>query len=73
MLTLARLRTEGNVAKVKLNAWANKIVKKTIAQVLRKVGVTETILFILDIVADMTETEADDKIVAELRKALNPK
>ena len=73
MPTLARLRTGGNVAKVKLNAWANKIVKKTIAQVLRKVGVTETILFILDIVADMTETEADDKIVAELRKALNPK
>ena len=70
---MARLRTGGNVAKVKLNAWANKIVKKTIAQVLRKVGVTETILFILDIVADMTETEADDKIVAELRKALNPK
>ena len=61
------------MAKVKLNAWANKIVKKTIAQDLRKVGVTETILFILDIVADMTETEADDKIVAELRKALNPK
>ena len=61
------------MAKVKLNAWANKIVKKTIAQVLRKVGVTGTILFILDIVADMTETEADDKIVAELRKALNPK
>ena len=61
------------MAKVKLNAWANKIVKKTIALVLRKVGVTETFLFILDIVADMTETEADDKIVAELRKALNPK
>ena len=70
---MVRLRTEDDVAKVKLNAWANKIVKKTIAQVLRKVGVTDTLLFILDIVADMTETEADDKIVAELRKALNPK
>ena len=61
------------MAKVKLNAWANKIVKKTIAQVLRKVGVTAPILFILDIVADMTEPEADDKIVTELRKALHPK
>ena len=70
---MVRLRTEDDVAKVKLNAWANKIVKKTIAQVLRKVGVTDTLLFILDIVADMTETEADDKIVAELKKALNPK
>jgi hypothetical protein len=70
---LVRLRTEDNMAKVKLNAWANKIVRKTIAQVLRKVGVTDTLLFILDIVADMTETEADDKIVAELKKALNPK
>jgi len=69
---LEKQKTEDNMAKVKLNAWANKMVKKTIAQVLRRVGVTETILFILDIVADMTETEADDKIVAELRKALNP-
>jgi len=59
------------MAKVKLNAWANKILKKVIAQVMKKVGVTETMLFVLEMVADMTETKADDKIVEQLKKALD--
>jgi len=66
---LERLKT---MAKVKLNLWATKMLKKVVAQVLKKVGVTETLLFVLDMIADMTKTEADDKIVAELKKALNP-
>ena len=59
------------MAKVKLNAWANKILKKVLAQVIKKVGVTETMLFVLEMVADMTETKADDKIVEQLKKALD--
>ena len=59
------------MAKVKLNAWANKILKKVIAQVMKKVGVTETMLFVLEMVADMTETKADDKIVEQLKKAID--
>ena len=59
------------MAKVKLNAWASKMLKKVIAQVMKKVGVTETMLFVLEMVADMTETKADDKIVEQLKKALD--
>jgi len=59
------------MAKVKLNAWANKMLKKVIAQVMKKVGVTATMLFVLEMVADMTETKADDKIVEQLKKALD--
>ena len=59
------------MAKVKLNAWANKMLKKVIAQVLKKFGVTATMLFVLEMVADMTETKADDKIVEQLKKALD--
>ena len=59
------------MAKVKLNAWANKILKKVLAQVIKKVGVTETMLFVLEMIADMTETKADDKIVEQLKKAID--
>ena len=59
------------MAKVKLNTMANKILKKVIAKVMKKVGVTETMLFVLEMVADMTETKADDKIVEQLKKAIN--
>jgi len=59
------------MAKVKLNAWANKMLKKVIAQVMKKVGVTATMLFVLEMVADMTETKEDDKIVEQLKKALD--
>jgi len=59
------------MAKVKLNAWANKMLKKVIAQVLKKFGVTATMLFVLEMVADMTETKEDDKIVEQLKKALD--
>ena len=59
------------MAKVKLNAWASKMLKKVIAKVMKKVGVTETMLFVLEMVADMTETKADDKIVEQLKKALD--
>jgi hypothetical protein len=59
------------MAKVKLNTMANKILKKVIAKVMKKVGVTETMLFVLEMVADMTETKADDKIVEQLKKALD--
>ena len=59
------------MAKVKLNAWANKMLKKVIAQVLKKFGVTATMMFVLEMVADMTETKADDKIVEQLKKALD--
>ena len=59
------------MAKVKLNAWANKMLKKVIAQVLKKFGVTATMLFVLEMVADMTETKADDKIVEQLKKAID--
>ena len=59
------------MAKVKLNTMANKILKKVIDKVMKKVGVTETMLFVLEMVADMTETKADDKIVEQLKKALD--
>jgi len=59
------------MAKVKLNAWANKMLKKVLAQVIKKVGVTETMLFVLEMLADMTETKADDKIVEQLKKAID--
>ena len=59
------------MAKVKLNAWANKMLKKVIAQVLKKFGVTATMLFVLEMVADMTEPKEDDKIVEQLKKALD--
>jgi len=59
------------MAKVKLNAWANKMLKKVISQVMKKVGVTATMLFVLEMVADMTETKEDDKIVEQLKKALD--
>ena len=59
------------MAKVKLNTMANKILKKVIAKVMKKVGVTETMLFVLEMVADMTETKADDKIVEQLKKAID--
>jgi|TARA_R110000824_G_scaffold21117_1_gene78994 hypothetical protein len=59
------------MAKVKLNAWASKMLKKVLAQVIKKVGVTETMLFVLEMIADMTETKADDKIVEQLKKALD--
>jgi len=59
------------MAKVKLNAWANKMLKKVIAQVLKKFGVTATMLFVLEMVADMTETKEDDKIVEQLKKAID--
>jgi len=59
------------MAKVKLNAWANKMLKKVIAQVLKKFGVTATMLFVLEMVADMTETKEDDKIVEKLKKAID--
>ena len=70
---MAKLRTEDSVGRVKLNSWATKLLRKVIGQVLRKVGVTSTLLFILDMIADMTKTKADDKIVDELKKAINPK
>ena len=47
------------------------MLKKVISQVMKKVGVTATMLFILEMVADMTETKADDKIVEQLKKALD--
>ena len=59
------------MAKVKLNAWANKMLKKVIAQVLKKFGVTATMLFVLEMVADMTDTKEDDKIVEQLKKAID--
>ena len=59
------------MAKVKLNAWASKMLKKVIAQVLKKFGVTATMLFVLEMVADMTETKEDDKIVEQLKKAID--
>ena len=59
------------MAKVKLNAWANKMLKKVIAQVLKKFGVTATMLFVLEMVADMTATKEDDKIVEQLKKAID--
>ena len=59
------------MAKVKLNAWASKMLKKVLAQVIKKVGVTETMLFVLEMLADMTETKADDKIVEQLKKAID--
>ena len=59
------------MAKVKLNTMANKILKKVIAKVMKKVGVTETMLFVLGMLADMTETKADDKIVEQLKKAID--
>jgi hypothetical protein len=68
---LEKQKTEDNMAKVKLNAWASKMLKKVLAQVIKKVGVTETMLFVLEMIADMTETKADDKIVEQLKKALD--
>ena len=59
------------MAKVKLNAWASKMLKKVIAQVLKKFGVTATMLFVLEMVADMTDTKEDDKIVEQLKKAID--
>jgi|TARA_R100000781_G_scaffold49659_1_gene32966 hypothetical protein len=61
------------MAKVKLNAWATKMLRKVLAQILRRFGVTSTLLFVLDMLADMTKTEADDKIVEEMKKALDMK
>ena len=61
------------MARVKLNAWATKMLRKVLAQILRRFGVTSTLLFVLDLLADMPKTEADDKIVAEMKKALNMK
>ena len=61
------------MAKVKLNAWATKMLRKVLAQILRRIGVTSTLLFVLDMLADMTKTEADDKIVEEMKKALDMK
>ena len=58
------------MAKVKLNAWASKMLKKVLAQVIKKVGVTETMLFVLGMLADMTETKADDKIIEQLKRRL---
>mgnify|MGYP003137993379 FL=1 len=61
------------MAKVKLNAWATKMLRKVLAQILRRFGVTSTLLFVLDMLADMTKSEADDKIVEEMKKALDMK
>ena len=61
------------MAKVKLNAWASKMLKKVLAQVIKKVGVTETMLFMLGMIAEMTATKEDDKIVEKLKKVLDSK
>ena len=61
------------MAKVKLNAWATKMLRKVLAQILRRFGVTSTLLFVLDMLADMTKTAADDKIVEDMKKALDMK
>ena len=61
------------MAKVKLNAWASKMLKKVLAQVIKKVGVTETMLFVLGMLAEMTATKEDDKIVEKLKKVLDSK
>ena len=61
------------MAKVKLNAWATKMLRKVLAQILRRFVVTSTLLFVLDMLADMTKTAADDKIVEEMKKALDMK
>lgn len=61
------------MAKVKLNAWATKMLRKVLAQILKKFGVTSTLLFVLDMLADMTKSDADDKIVEEMKKALDMK
>jgi len=61
------------MGRVKLNGWATKMLRKVLAQILRKFGVTNTLLFVLDMLADMTKTDADDKIVEEMKKALDMK
>ena len=61
------------MAKVKLNTMANKILKKVLAKVMKKVGVTETMLFMLGMIAEITATKEDDKIVEKLKKVLDSK